>query len=79
MQNCGMPPSFLTRAEGLRTQTGGEDLFFWSSPNFGPKIGLSLSEDHFFFFWSSPDFRQKKRIDCGCKNFHSGLSYSQIF
>ena len=25
-------------------------FFFWSSPNFGPKTGLNLSEE--FFFWS---------------------------
>ena len=34
-----------------------EDLFFWSSPNFGQKIGLKFSED--LFFWFSPDFGQK--------------------
>ena len=39
-----------------------------------------MSEDLFFcLFCSSLDFRQEKRTDCGCKNFHSGLSYSQIF
>ena len=35
-----------------------EDLsFFWSSPDFGQKIGRNLSED--LFFWSSTDFGQK--------------------
>ena len=57
----------LAWAEGLRIQTVGEDLFYWSSPNFGPKTGLKLSED-LSVFWSSPDFRQEKQTDCGGKN-----------
>ena len=50
------PPPFVTWAEGLSTETVGEDLFFWPSPSFGPKTGLNLSED---FFWSSPNFEPK--------------------
>ena len=39
---------FATWAEGLSTQTVGEDLCFWSASNFGPKTGLNLSEDFLF-------------------------------
>ena len=45
-----MPPPFVTWEEGLSTETVGEDLFFWPSRNFGPKIGLNLSEDLFRLF-----------------------------
>ena len=38
-----------------------EDLFFWSSPNFGQKMGLIFSED--IFFWSSPEFGQKMGLN----------------
>ena len=55
-----------------------EDLLFWSSPNFGPKTGLNLSED-LFFFWSSPNFGQKNGLGFGLENFHSGFHYFQIF
>ena len=27
------------------------EAFFWSSPNFGQKVGLNFSEDLFFNFW----------------------------
>ena len=37
------------RMHGIKFQ---QRPFFWSSPNFGQKIGLNISED-FFFFWSS--------------------------
>ena len=47
MQNCGMAPPVATWAEGLSTQTVGEDLCFWSSPDFGPKTGRNLGEDLF--------------------------------
>ena len=40
------PPPFVTWAEGLSTETVGEDLFL--------KSGLNLSED--LFFCSSPNF-----------------------
>ena len=60
MQNCGMAPPVVTWAEGLSTQTVGEDLCFWSSPEFELKTGLNLGEDLFFlFFWSSPNFGPK--------------------
>ena len=39
---------FVTWAQGFSTQTVVEDLFFWSSPNFGPKSALNLSKDLFF-------------------------------
>ena len=43
MQNCGVgPPSFVTWAEGFSTPTVGQDLFFWSSPDFGQENGLIL-------------------------------------
>ena len=42
------PPGFVTWAEGLSAQTVGEDVCFWSSPDFGPKTGLNLDEDFFF-------------------------------
>ena len=70
-----MPPLFASWAEAFSTEMVGEylflarpnkiglnlgeDLFSWSSPNFGQKIGLNLSEDLFFFFWSSPKFGRK--------------------
>ena len=44
MQNCGMAPPFVTYAQGLSTETVGDD-FFW------PKTGLNLSEDLFFVFF----------------------------
>ena len=40
---------FVTWAEGLNTETVGEDLFFWT------KTELNLSKD-LFLFWSSPNF-----------------------
>ena len=40
----------------------GEDVCFWLAPNFGQKVGLNLSEDHFIIFWSSPNFEKKIRI-----------------
>ena len=43
------PPPFVTWAEGLSTQTVGEDLCLWPAPNFGPKTGFNLSEDLFFY------------------------------
>ena len=66
MQNCGIaPPPFVTWAEGLSTQTVGED-FFW------PKTGLYLSED-LFFVWSSTKFGQENDLGFGPENFHSAL------
>ena len=59
----GMPPLFVNWAEVLSTQRIGEDLCFWSAPNFGQKIGLNLSED--LFFWSSPDFGQENGTNFG--------------
>ena len=41
----------------------GEDLCFWSAPNFGQKFGLNLSEN--LFFWSSPNFGQKIGLTLG--------------
>ena len=85
MQNCGMAPfcnlgrKFVHRNGGRGAvfwpKTGlnlGEDLFFWSSPNFRPKTGMNLSEN-LFFFWSSPKFGQQNEIGFGLENFHSGL------
>ena len=72
-----MASPFVTWAEGLSTETVGEDLIFWLSPNFGPKTGLNLSED--LFFWSSPNFGHENKLGFGLENFHSGLYYSQIF
>ena len=44
-----MPPlPFVSWAEALSTQMVVEDLCFWLAPNFGQKIGVSLSEDLFF-------------------------------
>ena len=77
MQNCDMAPPFVTWAEGLNTETVGEDLFFGPSPNFETKTGLNLSED--LFFWSSPNFGQENGLGFGLKNSHSGLYYFQIF
>ena len=63
MQNCGMAPPFVTCADGLSTETMGEDLFlaknltkFERRPFFyfglhlilDKKSGLNLSEDLFF-------------------------------
>ena len=46
-------------------------FLFWSSPNFGPKTGMNLSED--LFFWSSPKFGQENELSFGMENFHSGI------
>ena len=46
------PPPFVILAEGLSTETVGEDFFLWSSPNSGAKTGLNLSEDRFFFVFT---------------------------
>ena len=61
MQNCEMPP-FVNWAEAWSTQMVDKDVcfwpqpkeielidlsFFWSSPNFGQKIGPNLSEVFF--------------------------------
>ena len=55
-------------------------FFFWSSPNFGPKTGLNLSEELFFFFiWSLPKFGLENEPGFGLENSHSGLDHSQIF
>ena len=67
MHNCGMHLPFVSWAEGLSTQTVGEDLCFRPAPNFGQKIGLNLSGD-LFLLRSSPDFGQK-----------SGLNLSEAF
>ena len=61
------PPFFVTWAEGLSTETVGEDFV----------LAKNRSED--FFFWSSPNFGQKNGLGFGLKNFHSGLNQSQIF
>ena len=80
MQNCGMPLPFVTWAGGLSTETMGEDLFFWPSPNFGPKTGLNLREDLFlFFFLVFSQLGHENGLGFGLENFHSGLYYSQIF
>ena len=63
-------PLFVTWAEGLSTETVGEDLFW-------PKIVKNLSED--LFFWSSSNFGKKNGLGFGLENFHSGLHQSQIF
>ena len=72
MQNCGSPPPpLVTWAEGLSTETVGEDLFLdknWTKFEWRP-----------FFFWSSPNFGQENGLGFGLENFHSGLHYSQIF
>ena len=50
----GPPPPLCNLGRKLEYKTGlnlGEDLFFWSSPSFGPKTGLNLSGE-FFSFWS---------------------------
>ena len=52
-------------------------FFIWSSPNFGPKTGLNLTED-FFFFWSSPKFGQENGLGFGLENFHSGSLFSNF-
>ena len=67
MRNCGMVSPFVTWAEGLRTQTVGEDLFFWSSPNFGRKTRLNLSED--LFFGLHLTFDRKNGLIVGVKVF----------
>ena len=64
MQNCGMAPLSVTWAEGLSTETVGEDLFW-------PKTGQNLSES--LFFWFSPKFWQENKLGLGLENFHSGL------
>ena len=48
MQNCDMA-TFCNLGRGFKHKNGGRRPFFWSSPNFGPKTGLNLSEDLFFF------------------------------
>ena len=53
-----------------------EDLFFCSTPDFGHKIGLNLSED---FFCSSPNFGQKIGLILGGTISYSDLCSSQIF
>ena len=44
MQNCGMAPPFVTWAEGLSTETVGEDLFF------GQKLDYIRVKTFFFSF-----------------------------
>ena len=61
MQNCGMAIPFRTCAEGLSTQTVGEDLCSWPASNFGPRTGLNLSEDLFFSFGFHLILGKKKR------------------
>ena len=75
MQNCGMPPPFVSWAEALSTQPVGKDVCFWPAPNFGEKIGLNLSEDLFCFCFL-PNFGQKTRLNlsedlffCSSSNF----------
>ena len=66
---------------GIGLKIGGnlsEDLFvFCSSPNFGRKIGLNLSEDH--FFCSLPNFGRKIGLDLSRTISDSELCSSQIF
>ena len=50
MQNCGMPPPFVSWEEALSPQMVGEELWFRPTPNFGLKTELNLSEDLFFLF-----------------------------
>ena len=44
-----MPPPLCTFGKGFEHRNGERRPFFWPSPNFGPKTGLNLSDDHFFF------------------------------
>ena len=49
-----MPPSYGIWAENLCRKMGWmwvKTFFFWSSPKFGQKNGLILSEDHFFLIF----------------------------
>ena len=65
-RSCCNSPPFVNWAQGFSTQTVGEDLFFWSSPNFGPKSGLNLSED-LFLFLSSLNVGQENGLILGGK------------
>ena len=61
MQKCGMAPLLCNLGRKIERTIGqnlGEDL---SSPNFGPKTGLNLSED-LFFFRSSSNFGQENGL-----------------
>ena len=52
-------------------------FFFCSSPNFGRKIVLNLSED--LFFCSSPNFGRKIGLNLSGTKSDSDLCSSQIF
>ena len=78
MQNYGMAPSFVSWAEALSTQRVGEDLCFWPAPNFGPKIGLNLSQNR-FSFGLQLILDKKIALILVEKNVHSDLCSSQIF
>ena len=60
-------PPFCNLGTRFQHTNGGRRPFFWSSPNFGPKSGLNLSEDLFFGLHR---IMGRKRTDFGWKNFY---------
>ena len=46
-----------------------EDLFFWSSLNYGQKMGLIFSEDLFFGFFGLHLILGKKWVQIAVKTF----------